>query len=45
MSVPIILDDSESLDSTNQKKVAEMVDSQLIMLIVNDSEKLEIVEG
>lgn len=45
MPVPIILDDSESLDSTNQKKVAEMVDSQLIMLIVNDSEKLEIVEG
>lgn len=45
MSVPIILDDSESLDSTNQKKVAEMVDSQLIMLIVNDSEKLELVEG
>lgn len=45
MSVPIILDDSESLDNVNQKKVAEMVDSQLIMLIVNDSEKLEIVEG
>lgn len=45
MSVPIILDDSESLDSANQKRVADMVDSQLIMLIVNDSEKLEIVEG
>lgn len=45
MSVPIILDDSESLDNTNQKKVADMVDSQLIMLIVNDSENLEIVEG
>lgn len=45
MSVPIILDDSESLDSTNQKKVAEMVDGQLIMLIVNDSENLKIVEG
>lgn len=45
ISVPIILDDSESLDSTNQKKAADMVDSQLIMLIVNDSEKLEIVEG
>ena len=44
MSVPIILDDSESLDEENQKKVAEMVDSQLIMLIVNNSEKLEIVE-
>ena len=45
ISVPIILDDSESLDEQNQKKAAEMVDSQLIMLIVNDSEKLEILEG
>ena len=45
ISVPIILDDSESLDEENQKKVADMVDSQLIMLIVNDSEKLEIMEG
>ena len=45
ISVPIILDDSESLSTDNQKKVAEMVDSQLIMLFVNDSEKLEIVEG
>lgn len=45
ISVPIILDDSENLSTDNQKKVAEMVDSQLIMLIVNDSEKLEIVEG
>lgn len=45
ISVPIILDDSESLSTDNQKKVAEMVDSQLIMLIVNDSEKLEIAEG
>lgn len=43
ISVPIILDDSESLSTDNQKKVAEMVDSQLIMMIVNDSEKLEIV--
>lgn len=45
ISVPIILDDSESLDEENQKKVTEMVNSQLIMLIVNDSEKLEIMEG
>lgn len=45
ISVPIILDDSESLSADNQKKVAEMIDSQLIMLIVNDSEKLEIAEG
>ena len=45
ISVPIILDDSESLSTDNQKKATEMVDSQLIMLIVNDSEKLEITEG
>lgn len=45
ISTPIILDDSESLSTDNQKKVAEMVESQLIMLIVNDSEKLEIAEG
>nr|DAH33373.1 MAG TPA: chromosome partition protein [Caudoviricetes sp.] len=45
ISVPVILDDSESLSTDNQKKVAEMVDGQLIMLIVNDSEKLEITEG
>ena len=45
ISVLIILDDSESLSTDNQKKVAEMVDSQLIMLIVNDSEKLKIMEG
>ena len=45
INCPIWLDDSESLDSENQKKVSDMVDSQLIMLIVNDSEKLEIVEG
>lgn len=45
ISVLIILDDFESLSTDNQKKVAEMVDSQLIMLIVNDSEKLKIMEG
>lgn len=45
INCPIWLDDSESLDSENQKKVSDMVDSQLIMLLVNDSEKLEIVEG
>lgn len=44
ISCPIFLDDSESLSTDNQKRVAGMVDShsQLIMLIVNDSEKLEI---
>lgn len=45
ISVSIILDDSESLSTNNQKKVAEMVDSQLIMLIVNNSDKLEILNG
>jgi hypothetical protein len=45
ISVPVILDDTENLDKENQKRIAEMVDSQLIMLIVNDSEKLEIMEG
>ena len=45
ISVPVILDDTENLDKANQKRIAEMVDSQLIMLIVNDSEKLEIMEG
>ena len=45
ISAPIILDDSESLSTDNQKKVAEMVDGQLITLIINDSEKLEIAEG
>ena len=42
INCPIFLDDSESLSSNNQKKVIDMVDSQLVMLIVNDSEKLEI---
>ena len=43
ISTPVFLDDSESLDPDNQSKVAEMVDSQLIMLIVNENEKLEVV--
>lgn len=43
ISTPVFLDDSESLDTDNQSKVAEMVDSQLIMLIVNENEKLEVV--
>lgn len=42
ISTPVFLDDSESLDTDNQLKVAEMVDSQLIMLIVNENEKLEV---
>ena len=45
ISVPVVLDDSESLSADNRTKVSSMVDSQLIMLIVNDSDKLDIVEG
>lgn len=45
LSVPIFLDDSESLSSDNQKKITTIIDSQLIMLIVNDSDELEIKEG
>lgn len=43
ISTPVFLDDSESLDPDNQSKVAEMVDLQLIMLIVNENERLEVV--
>lgn len=42
ISVPIWLDDCESLDSENQKKVIDMADGQLIMLIVNDGKELEV---
>lgn len=42
---PIWLDDAESLDVGNRRKLAETVGGQLILLIVNDSEKLEITEG
>ena len=42
MSVPIILDDVESLDEENQKKVSDMVDSQVVMLIVAGNKELEI---
>lgn len=44
INCPIFLDDGESLSSKNKKKVIDMIDSQLVMLIVNDSEKLEITE-
>lgn len=42
INCPIWLDDSENLDTTNQSKVADMVDSQLIMLLVNDSKELKV---
>lgn len=44
INCPIWLDDTESLDSGNQNRVADMVDSQLVMLIVGDNKDL-IVEG
>ena len=42
INCPIWLDDLESLDSENQKKVSEMVESQLIMLAVSNNAELEI---
>ena len=42
INCPIWLDDLESLDEENQKKVAEMVESQLIMLAVSNNSELEI---
>lgn len=42
INCPIWLDDSENLDTANQSKVADMVDSQLIMLFVNDSKELKV---
>lgn len=42
---PIWLDDAESLDVYNRRKLSETVGVQLILLIVNGSEKLEVVEG
>lgn len=43
INCPVFLDDSESLDEDNQSKVAGMVESQLVMLIVNGNEKLEVM--
>lgn len=43
--LPIFADDIESLDSENMQKAAEMTGSQLILLKVTDSEKLEVQEG
>ena len=45
ISVPVFLDDSESLDVENKIKVADMMDCQLIMLIVTDNSTLQILEG
>lgn len=46
ITCPIWLDDAESLDESNQSKVAQMVGGQAIMLIVDSKHKdLEIMEG
>ena len=42
INCPIWLDDTENLDTVNQSKVADMVDSQLIMLLVNDGKELKV---
>lgn len=46
ITCPVWLDDAESLDESNQSKVAQMVDGQTIMLIVDSKYKnLKIMEG
>lgn len=45
LSVPVFLDDSESLDVKNKERVSKSVGCQLIMLEVADSNKLSVVEG
>lgn len=42
INCPIWLDDTENLDTVNQSRVADMVDSQLIMLLVNDNKELKV---
>ena len=42
INCPIWLDDGENLDAANRSNVADMVDSQLIMLLVNDSKELKV---
>lgn len=43
VACPIWLDDAESLDSANQQNAVDMVDSQIIMLTVNDNKELEVM--
>ena len=45
LSVPVFLDDSESLDEDNKKRVSKSICCQLIMLEVTDSNKLSVLEG
>lgn len=44
MRVPVFMDDTESLDSENLKKLISMFDCQLICLQVSDNDKIEIEE-
>lgn len=43
IACPIWLDDAESLDSMNQQNAVDMVDSQIVMLAVNDNKELEVM--
>lgn len=43
VACPIWLDDAESLDSMNQQNAVDMVDSQIVMLAVNDNKELEVM--
>lgn len=45
LSVPVFLDDSESLDVRNKERVSKSSGCQLIMLEVTDSSRLSVMEG
>lgn len=45
LSVPVFLDDSESLDVSNKERVSKSAGCQLIMLEVIDGNKLSVLEG
>ena len=45
LSVPVFLDDSESLDVRNKERVSKSAGCQLIMLEVTDSSRLSVMEG
>ena len=44
LSVPVFLDDSESLDVSNKERVSKSAECQLIMLEVTDSSRLSVME-
>lgn len=45
LSVPVFLDDSESLDVRNKERVSKSAGCQLIILEVTDSSRLSVMEG